>query len=224
MAGIDRAFIFNMEIIGAFSIATNKVCFLPKGVSQKTKELFKEILEVEIEEATIAESSLIGIFVAFNEKGILLPWNSTKEEKDKMTSYFENVEVLKSKYNALGNLISCNSSGAVLHINFNEEEINLIKETLKVKNISFLPEGENYLASFLYVNDKGFLASNYFSEKTLEMFKNTFNTNGGYGSVNRGSKIIKLGLICNNKGGIVGGMTTGVEIGKIDQIFFGKSS
>jgi len=124
----------------------------------------------------------------------------------------------------LGNLISANSNGAVIHINFNEEEINLIKDVLKVKNISFLPKGEQYLASFLYVNDKGFLASNYFSEKTLEIFRKTFNVNGDYGSVNRGSKIIKLGLICNNKGGIVGGITTGVEIGKIDQIFFGKSS
>jgi len=219
MSGTARNFIFNSELIGAFSFATNKFCLVCKGTEPKNKRIFEETLETEVREITISESSLIGIFIAGNSRGAILPWSSTKEEIDILKSYFDEIGVLNSKLNAIGNLISVNSKGAILHADFNEEEINFIKDVLKVKNIATLSSRNRKLASFLVVNDKGFLASPLFDEKDLELFRKVFEVDGDFGTVNRGSSAIKLGLIVNEKGAVVGGLTTGAEIAKIEQIF-----
>jgi translation initiation factor 6 len=220
MAGSSRNLIFNSELIGAFSLATNKVCFVSKGIENKNKKIFEETLESEVKEITISESSLIGIFMVANSRGALLPWSATKEELDEIKSYFEDVEILNTKFNALGNLISANSNGAVLHADFKEEEIELIKDVLKVKQIATLPKENRKLASFLAVNDKGFLASPFFDETALNIFREIFGVEGDVGTVNRGSFAIKLGIVANDKGVVVGALTTGAEIAKIEQIFY----
>ena len=220
MAGSSRNLIFNSELIGAFSLATNKVCFVCKGIENKNKRIFEETLESEVKEITISESSLIGIFMVANSRGALLPWSATKEELDEIKSYFEEVEILKTKFNALGNLISANSNGAVLHADFKEEEIELIKDVLKVKQVVTLPKENRKLASFLVVNDKGFLASAFFDETALNIFREIFGVEGDVGTVNRGSFAIKLGIVANDKGVVVGALTTGAEIAKIEQIFY----
>lgn len=218
MAGTARDFIFNSELIGAFCFATDKFCFVSKGIPEKTKQVLMETLEVEVKEISISESSLIGVFIAANQRGALLPSTATDEEVDEMKSYFEEVEVLKFKFNALGNLISANSNGAVLHFDFEEEMVEVIKSVLKVKNIALLPKQSRYLASFLIVNDKGFLASALFNEEAMKIFKETFKIEGDHGTINRGSGALKLGLIANNKGAVAGGLTTGAEIAKIEQV------
>jgi translation initiation factor 6 len=218
VGGTSKGFIYNSEIIGAFAYATNKVCLLPKGIDNKTKKIFNETLETEILETTISNSPLIGIFIVANENGAILPWTSSKEEIDMLKSYFKDIEVLESKFNAIGNLVSANSKGAVLHVDFNENEIELIKSVLKVNKIAKLSKNKP-LASYLFVDDNGFLASLYFDDYDIKMFEDVFSVQGDIGTVNRGSNIIKLGIIKNNKGLIVGGLTTGAEIAKIEQIF-----
>src|SRR5579875_1404146 len=212
MVGTSRNFIFNSELIGAFSFANNKYCFICKGAEQKYKRIFEETLEIEVKEITISESSLVGIFIAANSRAALLPWSATEEEIDVLKSYFDEVAVLRTKFNALGNLISANSKGAVLHADFTEDEVNFIKDVLKVKSIAILPAENRKLASFLVVNDKGFLASPLFDESALKLFREIFDTEGDIGTINRGSSAIKLGLVINEKGAVVGGLTTGAEI------------
>lgn len=218
MAGTTKGFIFNTEIIGAYSFATDYACFLPKGVNEKVKRLFEETLETEIVETNVSNSPLIGIFMVANENGAILPWTASKDEIDTLKSYFKDIEILHSKYNALGNLISVNSHGMILHINFNEEEIETIKSTFKINKVARLDKGKP-LASYIYVDNNGFLASPYFDDYDLKLFEEVFSVQGDIGTVNRGSNIIKLGIIKNNKGIIVGGLTTGAEIAKIEQIF-----
>jgi translation initiation factor eIF-6, putative len=217
VAGTSRGFIYNSEIVGAYAFATDDVCFLPKGIDNKIKKLFIETLETEIVEINISNSPLIGVFIVANENGALLPWTSTKEEIEILKSYFKNVEILQSKYNALGNLISVNSYGAILHISFDKEEIETVKNTLKIKKLAYLNKGKP-LASYIFVDNNGFLASPCFDDNDLKLFEEVFSVKGDIGTVNRGSNIIKLGIIKNNKGIIVGGLTTGAEIAKIEQI------
>ncbi len=219
MSGTSRNFVFNSELIGAYSLATDKVCFVCKGVGEKTKRVFEEALEVEVKEITISDSCLIGIFLVTNEKIALVPWSTTKKEIDELKSYFQEVAVLDIKFNALGNLISANTKGALIHVDLPDDTVELIKDLLKVKKVTKLPSKNRILASFLFVNEKAFLASPLFNKEVIELFKEVFETEGDFGTVNRGSYVIKLGMVANSKGAVVGGLTTGPEIAKIEQIF-----
>src|SRR5688500_634799 len=74
----------------------------------------------------------MGPMTVMNNNGILLPSTVSDEEIQILKQTGLNVERLKSKFTAIGNLISANDKGAIVSNLFSEEVDQDIKDTLGV--------------------------------------------------------------------------------------------
>ena len=203
--------------IGVFGIANNKVSFLSSDVTKKFLVGVKENLKTEVQRVTIANGNVIGMHVAMNNKIALLPWIAEKEEVEKFREFLD-VLIIKTRKNALGNNLLMNDKGIIASINLEKEVVKEIEDKtgLEVLRIKF---GEyKTVGSLGFANNKGCLLSYHVKESEKEKVKDILKVYVGEGSVNMGSQFIRLGIIGNDNGYVVGEETTGIEIAQIEEV------
>ena len=93
--------------IGLFSFATDSLCVVGKGIAEKHIDTLREVLGVDVVEATLLEVPLAGILAAGNSKGIIVSDNVEKREIELLKTKTD-VLVLGSRHTAIGNLILAN--------------------------------------------------------------------------------------------------------------------
>ncbi len=64
--------VFGDPNVGIFSFANEKLAILPAGTTQKKLDVYKQALEVEAFGVGIADSRLVGIYVAGNSNAVLV--------------------------------------------------------------------------------------------------------------------------------------------------------
>lgn len=67
------------------------------------------------------------------------------------------------------------------------------------------------------VTAKGLLCHPKSSNEELRVLEKVFDVPVMIGTVNHGSPVIGSGLVANSKGAIIGNLTTGIEIGRIEE-------
>ena len=203
--------------IGVFGVANNKVSFLSSDVTKKFLVGVKENLKTEVQRVTIANGNVIGMHVAMNNKIALLPWIAEKEEVEKFREFLD-VLIIKTRKNALGNNLLMNDKGIIASINLEKEVVKEIEDKtgLEVLRIKF---GEyKTVGSLGFANNKGCLLSYHVKESEKEKVKDILKVYVGEGSVNMGSQFIRLGIIRNDTGYVLGEETTGIEIAQIEEV------
>ncbi len=201
--------------IGLFGFASDKFTLIPE------KSIGVDVLNVPSLVVTVSGTHLIGLFVNGNSKGLILPKIVEDNEKEKIKKEFRelgldvNVSVLKSKYTALGNLIICNDRGAIIS-ELIKSSRKTIEDVLGVEVVVASIAESKLPGSFCVATNRGFLLSNNGSEQDYELLKDVLKVDGDIGSVNFGSIFVRSGIIANSNGYLVGEMTTGVEIARID--------
>jgi len=202
--------------IGLYSYATDKYCLL--GYSVEVKNKIKKLLNVDIKISTIAGTKFIGIFVAGNDNGIVLPKIVEKEELQKFKKIFPKVTVIDSKETALGNLILCNNHGCIISktlLKFKKQ----IQEALGVPVITGEIAGFSIVGSVARATDKGCLCHRETTEKELKIIEKHLKVKADIGTVNYGTPYIKAGVIVNTKGIITSEQTTGPELDRVFEVF-----
>lgn len=110
---VEALDLYGSYCIGAFCFASSSLALVASEASLKFEKAICEVLKIEVLKVSIAESPLVGVMVAGNENGILLPRNMLPEEVEVLRKEVgANVEVLSSKFTALGNLILANRKAA----------------------------------------------------------------------------------------------------------------
>ncbi len=202
--------------IGLFGAACDKFTVVPD------ESLKVDVLKVPTIISSISSTQLIGLFLAVNSAGIVFPKIVEKNEVRRIISSLEErgieVEhtVLKSRYTALGNLIVCNDKGAVIS-EFLKDWRKSIENVLDVEVVVGRIAESKLPGSFCVATNKGFLLSNSGSEEDYELLKDVLKVDGDIGSVNFGSMFVRSGIIANSNGYVVGELTTGVEMSRIDE-------
>lgn len=210
--------------IGVYIFANNKIAFVPKNTDHKIIDIIAKTLNVDVYSISIADLSIIGVMMAGNDNGIILPRiikdGELSDIKRSLKKYDINVLVLDSKYTALGNLVLANNKGAVIYPEFEKETVNVIKDVLGVQNIE-----QRYIAgipvvgSIGVITDKGGIIHPGASDTELRTLEEVFKVSLTTGTVNFGVVFIKSGLVANNHGIIVGENTTGPELMRIQEAF-----
>ena len=119
--------------------------------------------------------------------------------------------------NASGNDIPVNDFGALVRPDVKEKTIKDIKGVLQV------PVHQGTIASLktvgmaAVVTNKGLLCHPKVTEDEKKKLEKLFQVPVMIGTVNHGSPLIGSGLIANSKGAIIGDMTTGIEMGRIEE-------
>lgn len=219
---ISKLSIYGNVNIGVYIFANDQIALVPKGLDKKILDIISETLNVEPVEIRIADLSIIGIMVAGNNNGIILPRiikdNELIELKRLLSKYDLNIVVVGSKYTAIGNLVLANDKGAILYPEFEKNVIEKIKDGLGVDNVE-----QTYIAgipvvgSVGVITNKGGILHPATSDNELEKLEKIFKVPLMTGTVNFGVVFIRSGLVANTHGALIGENTTGPEMVRIQE-------
>ncbi|HVD08549.1 MAG TPA: hypothetical protein VNB67_08900, partial [Nitrososphaeraceae archaeon] len=125
---IHKYDVYRSPNVGLFVRTNNDTLLLPFGFAETKAKKLKEYLDVEkIIHVSIAGTRLIGPMTVMNNNGILLPYTVSDDEIRILKQTGLNVDRLKSKFTAVGNLISANDKGALVSNLFKGEADQNIK-------------------------------------------------------------------------------------------------
>ncbi len=218
--------IFSAEIsgspnIGVYSKATDNYLIVPSKIATKDYLRIGNILNTKIVNSFIGDSILIGVLVAANSHGILLPHYALKNELNcliKETGV--NVKKIESRKTAIGNLILANDNGAIIDEQLNEPNIvKTISDILNVEVVSGTIINLPYVGSLAIATNNGVLAHPMIQETEKSLIEEVLRVPVERGTVNGGVPYVSSGMIANINGVVVGDQTTGPELFIISNLF-----
>lgn len=211
--------IFGDPNVGVFSFANEKIAVLPAGVSSKKLASYKEALMIDAWAVGIADSRLVGVYVAGNSNALLLPYIATFDEISKIRSAGARVVVLDEKRTALGNMILCNDYGAVVDPRLKLKTVSAIEKALKVPAKAGTIGGLPLIGSLATASNRGVLANPVIEEDEKKHISEVLNVPVSVGTVNSGVPYPKSGVVVNSKGAVVGSHTLGSELLAVSSVF-----
>lgn len=201
--------------IGAFGITNEEITLLSVDFTEEKKKIVEDTLSTEVILTTIARTNLIGILTSGNSNGVVLPYNVEDYEISKLKKFDIKMGILPTKFTALGNMILCNDKGAVISGKL-KKEAKLIEDTLDVE--TFVSDPNNFGSMGLCTNN-GSLVHPSLSEM-VDGLEKALKVEVDIGSANRGVYYLGMCVLANTKGALVGNLSTGPEINKIEDILF----
>ncbi len=220
-----RIKIFGSSNIGLYLYATNKYLLYHSAVPSKKIDLVVEELEVPSIKLHLTDTLLTAPFIVGNSNGLLVPDVfedfALEQLKRDVNDLDINLAVVSSKYNALGNIIVANDNGALISPIIPYRLKKLISDVLDVE-VSTITVGRfSYIGSLVVVNNRSGLVAPVVKEDEKEILEDVLNVNLQEGTVNGGAEFIKLGLVVNDYGVVVGEDTSGAELMNISTVFEG---
>jgi len=208
---------FGNTWVGMFIKSNNEKTFVPPDCSEKFIKIIEENLKTEVAVLSLGESNLLGIYMALNTNGAVLPNTTMKEEAVVLKEHGLNVYVSNEKHNAHGNNIVVNDNGGLINERVSTEEKRKIEDVLGVELLESKIAGYNTVGSACLATNRGFLAHYAASEKELRLLKETLKVPGNVGTVNIGVGFISYGVIANTNGYVAGEKTSGFELGRVEE-------
>jgi len=199
--------------LGLYGFASDRYCLL--GFSSKITKRIKKILKTPVHSCNILNTSLLGIFLAGNSSGLVVPKILEKDEMKKIKEISDTL-VLDSRYTALGNLILMNDNGVILSPLLRKEK-NKIKEFFDAPCEITTIGNSKLVGALALTTNKGCLVDPRVKEKELDVLKRVLKVDVNIGTVNFGSPFVKAGLIGNSNGVVASTITSGHELGKISE-------
>ena len=203
--------------LGVFCRANDDICFIRKGLTKKIKNKIEEALDIKLIELSIADATIIGSLIVINSKGAVVTDFIDPEAVKLIEKAGIKVCVIDDKLNAAGNDILVNDKGALVHPELKEKSMKAIEKTLEVPVFKGTIGSLKTVGMAAVVTNKGLLCHPKSTEEEIKLLKDVFGVNVMIGTVNHGSPVIGSGLVANTKGAIIGNLTTGIEMGRIEE-------
>lgn len=215
---IERMSLGGTPFIGIVSFTTESVTITRTGLTDANVERISEVLGTPVIQCSIARTDLTGIFLAGNSHGILVPYILEDHEREALEErcpcpFLE----LPSKFTALGNMVLANDNGCVI-----SPELAHYKD--EISSFLDVPVEEGIVAGFKNVGsvavatNKGCLVHPETSSQKMAWLKDVLGVPVDHSTANRGVRYIGGCMIANSRGVVVGGISTGPELGRIDDV------
>lgn len=205
--------------IGVFCFTNETVTILPAGISSQKVASFREALGAEVVAVGIADSRLVGVYVAGNSNSIIVPQITTEEEVKLLEKAGVEVLVLNEKKTALGNLILSNDYGALVDPRLKATVFSAVEEALKVPVRTGTIGGLPHVGALATASNKGVLANPMIGESEKKKLADALGVPVTAGTVNSGVPYPKSGILVNSKGAVVGSRTLGSELLTLSTVF-----
>jgi translation initiation factor 6 len=210
---IHKYDVYRSPNVGLFVRTNNDTLLLPFGFAETKAKKLKEYLDVEkIIHVSIAGTRLMGPMTVMNNNGILLPFTVSDDEIRILKQTGLNVDRLKSKFTAIGNLISANDKGAVVSNLFKGEADQNIKDILGVPIQTFSIGGYVQVGSMIVATNAGAIVHPIANDWEISRISEILQVEAEPATVNGGSPFLSSGILANFSSVIVGNLTTGPEL------------
>ncbi|MEM0153091.1 MAG: translation initiation factor IF-6 [Ignisphaera sp.] len=209
--------------IGVYIFVNDKISLVPRDADPKFIQTIQDILHVPVVKTSIGDMEVIGILIAGNNKGMILPHIVKEYEYRAIKNAFDgNISIVKTRFTALGNVCLVNDFAAYISSLAYEEIKNAVRDALEVEVIEkgFIADIPT-VGSAAYVNNVGGVVHPDAVEEEVLFLSNLFKIRVDVGTVNFGVGFIKSGLTGNSHGLLVGARTTGPEIMRLSKVFGG---
>ncbi len=217
MSHILRASFHQNPNIGLYGFTNDKFCLLAASTMSQDIINIQGVLKVPTHRINICGTSLVGAFLAGNNKSILVPYIAFDDEIAQLKEKNIPHHILETDYTALGNNLVASDQACLISPDL-KPFTNEIKAALDVKKISVFQIGElPIIGSLMSLNDKGCLLSAFATEKDALFVEEFFGVPVTRGTINLGSPYIHSGIIANNNGFVFGERTGGPEAVAIDK-------
>ncbi|ASJ00253.1 translation initiation factor IF-6 [Thermococcus gorgonarius] len=220
---IERLDFENSPYLGVYGVATDRVVLVREGLGEKKLNVLREVLKVPVVETSVMKSRIVGIFSAGNSNAILVPWYVWDAELEHIKNSFRengvDTEIVpfKSTLTALGNLILANDRAALVSSKFTREEAKEIGDILGVEVERGMIADYHAVGSAGVVTNKGGLVHPEATDEELEWLRDLFGVDIYVGTANMGVPFVGSCMLANSNGVVVGHLTTGPEIVKIEE-------
>lgn len=213
----QRLFFNENPNVGVFCKTNENVCFIMRHLTKKIKRKVNSALKVKLVETTIAEASIIGSLLSINSHGAVITDLADEEVYGKIIDQGLNIFIIDDKINAAGNIILVNDYGALVHPDFKDATIKKMKEIFEVPVERGTIGSLKTVGMAAVVTNKGLLSHPKINSDEKIKLEKIFDVEVMIGTVNHGVPLIGSGLAANTKGAIIGGLTTGIEMGRIEE-------
>jgi translation initiation factor 6 len=219
--GIYKYDVYKSPNIGLFVRANDRILIVPFGFAETKTTKLMGYLQIEDEVyASIGGTRLIGPMVVMNNNGILVPAIASDDEIDILRKASGlNVERLKSKFTAIGNLISTNDNGALLSPLFEGEIDQQVQDILGVPVHSMTVGGFIQTGSMVVSTNTGAVVHPRCTEEEIKVIAEALQVEVEPVTVNGGVPFVSSGIIANSKSVIVGSLTSGPELIMLSRAF-----
>jgi translation initiation factor 6 len=219
--GIYKYDVYKSPNIGLFVRANDRILIVPFGFAETKTTKLMGYLQIEDEVyASIGGTRLIGPMVVMNNNGILVPSIASDDEIDILRKASGlNVERLKSKFTAIGNLISTNDNGALLSPLFEGEIDQQVQDILGVPVHSMTVGGFVQTGSMVVSTNTGAVVHPRCTEEEIKVIAEALQVEVEPVTVNGGVPFVSSGIIANSKSVIVGSLTSGPELIMLSRAF-----
>jgi translation initiation factor 6 len=174
-----------------------------------------EALGVRVIQTTIGGAGVVGSLVAMNSNGIVLTALAVSSEVDRLKP--ARVGILSHRLNAAGNNILCNDSGAVVHPGFDPESVARISDILGVPVAQGTVAGMRTVGSAAVATNKGALCHPHTRPEEIAVLRDALRVPVATTTANYGTAQVGACLVANTRGAIIGGRTTPIEMGRIEE-------
>ncbi|MEM4360191.1 MAG: translation initiation factor IF-6 [Candidatus Bilamarchaeaceae archaeon] len=201
--------------VGMFIKGNDEFTFIPIDASDKLRAHIERFLRTKVVRTTVGESNLLGVYIAMNSNGVILPNIAAKKEVERFRSLGLNVYVSEDKHNAHGNNIAVNNKGGIVNSRVPKNEQRRISDVLDVELVPMSIAGYHTVGSACLATDRGFLTHYKTSEDEMKTIESALRVKGTRGTVNTGIGFVSYGIVANRKGYIAGEQTTAFELGRL---------
>ena len=218
--GIYKYAFYKSPNIGIFVKCNDQFLVLPLGFATTKTSMLSKYLEVSDSiYVSIADTRLLGPMMVMNNNGILVSSITSDEEINILKEKSQlNVERLRSKYTAIGNLIATNDHGAIVSPLCNDVKTQ-IQDILGVSVISMTISGYIQTGAMIVATNKGAAAYPNASDDEIKTISDILNVNVEPVTINGGIPFLASGIIANSKSVVVGNMTSGPELIMLSRAF-----
>ncbi|MGZ8890548.1 MAG: translation initiation factor IF-6 [Nitrososphaeraceae archaeon] len=218
--GIYKYAFYKSPNIGIFVKCNDNFIVLPLGFAPTKTNRLSQYLEVtDTIYGSIADTRLLGPMMVINNNGILVSYIASDEEINILKEKSQlNVERLKSKYTAIGNLIATNDQGAIVSPLCNDVKTQ-IQDILGVSVTSMSISGFIQTGAMIVATNKGAVVYPNASDDEIKTISNILNVNVEPVTINGGIPYLASGIIANSKSVVVGNMSSGPELIMLSRAF-----
>lgn len=218
--GIYRYDVYRSPNIGIFVKANDNFLFIPRGFADSKAEKLQSFLNVECVYTSIAQTRLLGPLSVVNNNGILLPRMAEDyevEELRRATSM--NVERIKIKFTALGNLIVANDKAGLASPVIPKESFKQMQDVLGVPIEHMSIDTYHQVGALMVSTNAGAAVHPNVSEQQMNLIKESLKVDVEAATVNGGVPFVASGVVANSKSVVVGTLTTGPELIMLSRAF-----